>query len=143
MTMPDSPAHSRITIQSDDDTVIAGTWAQRTGGNRVAEERRSREGGDLFNEDVAASPPRTETMTLSRPYKRDRDIALLKWFHRNAGRRILRITEQPLDDDGNAYGDPLVDNARLLGCNRPDADADDTGGTKRLEITVAPFGELA
>lgn len=141
-TIADSPAHSRITIQSEDGFVITGTWANRSGGNRTSTVDRYHEGGELFKEEVAASPATSETMTLGRPFKRDRDIALMKWFHRNAGRRILRITEQPLDDDGNAFGDPLVDTARLIGCNRPDVDADNTGTRKRLEITVEPFGDI-
>jgi hypothetical protein len=142
VTIADSPAHSRITIQSDDGFLIAGTWAARSGGNRTSTEDRYHEGGELFREEVAGSPATTENMTLSRPFKRDRDIALLRWAHRNAGRRILHITEQPLDDDGNAFGDPLVDTARLLGCNRPDVDADNTGSRKRIEFTVAPFGDI-
>lgn len=141
-TTAQSPAHSRVTVSTPGYS-ITGTWAGRTGGNRTSDARRYREGGELYREEVGGSPATTEDMTLSRPFKRDRDIELLRWLVRNAGKAMLTITDQPLDEDGNAYGRPLVETARLLGCSRPDADADDTTGIQRLEITVAPSGDLA
>lgn len=142
MTIADSPAHSVITITADDGFPIPGTFARRTGGNRTSTERRYREGGQLKREEVGGGPATTENQTYSRPYKRDRDIAILRWAHRVAGGMLLTIVEQPIDDDENPFGDPIVDRARLLGCNRPDIDADDTSGLKNIELTVAPFGEL-
>lgn len=136
-----SPAHSRITITASDGRVIEGTWAKRSGGNTTSEERRYHEGG-VYEEEVAGGPSTQENMTLSRPYKKSRDIELYRWARRVAGKIILTITEQPLDDDGNAYGQPLVDTARLLGVTRPEVDADDTGGTSYIELSVSPYGAL-
>lgn len=143
MTTSDSSAHSRITLESEDGFPIPGTWQTRSGGARTATEIREREGGELFQEEVSAAPATTETETYSRSWKRDRDMGLWKWAYRNAGLVVLRIIEQPLDDRGNPFGDPVVSRGRLLGVNRYDVDSNETTARKRIEFTVSPFGDVA
>ncbi len=144
MTTAQSPAQSRITITADDGFPIRGTWQTRSGGTRSAPERREREGGELFKEEVGAGPGSTETTVLSRSYKRERDVQLLRWAHRNAGLVMLTITEVELDEEGNAAPGvaPMVDRGRLLACNRPEVDANNVTGFKRIEFTVATTGEI-
>lgn len=141
MTAPaSSPAHTRVTLVGFA-IDIPGTWARKTGGNVTSEPRRWREGGELFREEVAGGPSTTENVTVSRNFRRDRDLSLYRWAKRNAGQVFGSISEQPLDEAGNPYGSPLVSRCILLGVNGIDVDADDTSGFQMLEFSLAVEGE--
>lgn len=137
-----SPAHFRTTL-SGGPFEVEGTWAQQSGGNKTAEARRYREGGSP-SEEVAGGPSTRDDMTLSRPFKRDRDLDLALKLDRAVGSARFTVTKQPLGDDFEAYGKPIVfADALLIGCNWPDGDADGGDDTARIEITVAVSGDIA
>lgn len=60
-----------------------------------------------------------------------------KFIDGRVGKGSLRVTDQPLDVDGNNYGDPDVWNCVLKRFARPDRDADaDDAAQMELEGTV-------
>lgn len=137
-----SPAHSRVTL-SGFPFETPGTWARKTGDAVSVEPRRHREGGELFKEEVSGGPSTTETITVSRNFRRDRDLSLYKAARRFAGRVYGSISQQPLGEDGEPWGDPIVSEVLLLGVGGLDVDADDTSGFQSLEFTLAVSGESA
>jgi hypothetical protein len=137
-----SPAQSRITLSGFTfDT--PGTWQRKTGGNVSGEPRRWREGGELSKEEVAGGTSTRENFTVSRNFRPDRDLSLLRAAQRHANRAYGVLSEQHLDDTGSPYGDPVVHNVLLVACNDPEANADDTSGFKVIELTLAATGESA
>jgi hypothetical protein len=120
---------------------IPGSWAQQGGGNKSAEPRRYREGGTR-TEEIGGGPTSRDNITVGRPFKADRDVIIGRAADQQAGRARGTITKQPLDEDGNAFGDPLVyPDSLLLSCTWPDTDADALDTTARIELALAP-GEL-
>lgn len=137
-----SPAQFRVTL-SGGPFEVSGAFAQMAGGNKTGEVRTYREGGEPAPQ-KAGGPTDRDDITLGRPWRRTRDAELAVAFDRAVMKSRWTVTKQPLDEDFNAYGRPMVFHDCLLtGCNHPDVDADAVGDIARLELTFAPSGELA
>ena len=137
-----SPAHFRVTL-SGGPFEVPGAFAQMSGGNPSGDVRRYKEGGDP-NDHTSGNPPTRDDVTIGRPWRRTRDHDLALAFDRAVMKSRFTITKQPLDEDFNAWGKPMVyADCLLTGCNHPDVDAEATGDVARLELTFAVAGELA
>lgn len=132
-----SSAADAVVTMSEFGIEVPGTWGQ-AGGNKSAEPRTYFESGSR-EEEVAGGPASRDNLTLSRPFKRDRDIELCRYFDRHAGSARGTVTKQFTDEDGNAYGDPVVwSDSLVLACNWPDHDPDGGDTTARVEIVLRP-----
>jgi len=140
-TPASSPAEFRVTLGGFG-IPIPGAFMTLTGGNVSAEARRYRPGGQ-FEEEVAGGPRTRDDVTITREWRRDRDLAIFLWADRHAGRARGAITVQPLDEDGNAFGNPFVyPDALLTGATRPDVDSDAGGDIAVLELSFAVSGRI-
>lgn len=137
-----SPSHFRVTLAGFG-IDIPGAFMTQGGGNVTAEVRRFRPGGSP-HEEVSGGPTSRDDVTVAREWRRDRDLAIYLWADRNAGRARGSITVQPLDDDYNAYGSPVVyADALLTAAAKPDVDSDAGTDVAQLSLTFAVSGPLA
>lgn len=112
------------------------------GGNPSGDVRRYKEGGDP-NDHTSGNPPTRDDITMGRPWRRSRDAELSVQFDRFTMKGRWDVTKQPLDEDFNAWGKPIVYEGCLLTAIRhPAVDAEATGDVARLELTFAASGEL-
>jgi hypothetical protein len=84
-----------------------GVFDKMTGGEADSESVKYSEGG-MGPETSQGGRQTTGNVTITRQYKRDRDHALARQLAQIRGRRRMSIHRQPLDPDGNAFGDPWV-----------------------------------
>lgn len=137
-----SPALFRVTL-SNGPFEVPGAFATMSGGNKTGEVRTYREGGEPTPHKSGSATDRDD-ITLGRPWRRTRDAELAVLFDRYVLRGRWTVTKQPLDEDYNAYGKPMVyDDCLLTGCTHPDVDANAVGDTSSLALTFAAGGELA
>lgn len=115
---------------------VDGYFATKTGGRTASEVTREFDGGSLEPE-ILTGPASTEDITVSRPYKPERDAHLVRLFRPLVGRLRHTVTFQPTDADLVAVGKPTVyPGAVLIGVNDPDSDAN-SGQAARVELTYA------
>src|SRR5215475_3364414 len=63
---------------------------------------------------------------------------IIHWVISRAGKGTLTVKKQPLDVDGNAFGDPLTYTGKLKQVNPPDVDANSSdAAVLELELTPA------
>lgn len=72
----------------------------------------------------------TGNVTLSRLYRQDRDHLNLQKLLNAVGKSKATVVQQPLDADGNSWGDPIVYVGTLKRVNPPDTDS---GGTQTTQ----------
>lgn len=112
---------------------LPGYWAALSGRAIDSESRLVRDGGTLVA-DVITDPPETEIITVSRPYKPERDKAVRDRLQRLVGVFMATITEQDTGRLLDPVGDPTVyPDATLVGMTPPDRDAE-SGEGARLEL---------
>lgn len=141
-TPASSPAHFRVTITGLGFD-LGGPFSQLTGGGRTADVRRYRPGGSP-DEEIAGGPTSREDITVSREWRRGRDMDAARRLERVVGRQRGDVTVQQLDEDYNAIGRPYVHaDALLTGVKFPDVDSDGGNDVARLELTFALAGEVA
>lgn len=110
-----------------------GTFDTRTGGDTAAEPAKHR-GGGMGTFKAYAALPDTEEVTVTRVYERERDHELLRRLRARAGRAVMVITEQPLDDDGARWGRPTVYTGRLSKVATGEVDSE-SGDPRMYELT--------
>lgn len=100
-----------------------GVFDTRAGGSTGAEVQQHRAGGGT--QKSYGSPKKTTSdVTITRTYERERDIAeLAHWLRTQVG-KIGSVSEQPLDDDGVAWGRPTTFTGRFKDVDTGDADSD-------------------
>lgn len=89
-----------------------GVFDKKTGGDTQAPTAKHRPGG-MGPEKAYRTLPTYSDITVSRVLERDRDWELVRTLKGKAGNAMMTITEQPLDDDGNAWGSPQTYQGRL------------------------------
>lgn len=99
-----------------------GVFDSLTGGDAVASESKHRPGG-MGDEESYPSLPSYGPASVARVYKRQRDHELIRTLTAKAGRVSGSVTEQPLDADGNSWGQPTVYKGRFLGVKRGSGDS--------------------
>lgn len=109
-----------ITVVVDGQSL--GVFDTRSGGDVAATETKYRPGG-MGPEKGYVALPSPAAVTVSRAYENERDVALMKVLQAKAGRVLGSVSEQPLDDEGNAYGAPTVFAGRFLGLKWGNADS--------------------
>ncbi|GAB3867383.1 hypothetical protein GCM10028801_41250 [Nocardioides maradonensis] len=124
--------NSRITVFIDGNPI--GVFDKRTGGEVDADGLEIRHTG----EGPKLSATRRQTygdVVVTREYERERDHDLCRGLKPRAGRAQMVVSEQLLDDDGNAWGTPDTYTGILKTVNGGDADAASTDA-KDLELTM-------
>lgn len=99
-----------------------GIFDTMSGGDVVSDESKHRPGG-MGPEVSYVALPSPAQITVTRVYEKTRDHELIRTLTAKAGRVTGSITEQPLDEDGNAWGNPVVYSGRFLGVKRGDVDS--------------------
>lgn len=66
---------------------------------------------------------------------------VIHWIVSRVGKGTLTVKKQPLDVDGNAFGDPLTYTGKLKQCNPPEVDAN-SGDAAMLELEMTPAGTV-
>jgi len=116
--MPPSAAREFLVTVSG----IEGYFARKSGGATAAEASKVWDGGSL-RPTVLTAPAQTEDVTVSRPFRRERDAALLARLRRIVGRSSHTITVTPTDRDLVPAGQPEVYTGVLRSVSGPDPDA--------------------
>jgi hypothetical protein len=114
---------------------VAGTFAGFRGGETTSDVTRDFDGGSL-RPDVMTGPASTADIRISRGWRRDRDIAIVKKLRPRVGRFRTTITVQPLDEDLVPAGAPDVYSGVLSGLTPTEVDAN-SGNVSRLELVFA------
>lgn len=114
---------------------VAGTFAGFRGGETTSDVTRDFDGGSL-TPDILTGPATTADIRVSRGWRRDRDIDVVKKLRPRVGRFRTSVTVQPLDEDLVPAGTPDVYTAILVGLTPTEADAN-SGNVSRLELVFA------
>lgn len=114
---------------------IEGYFARKTGGATTAEATKAWDGGSL-RPSILTAPASTEDITVARPYRRERDAALLARLKRVVGRSSHTITVTPTDRDLIPAGQPEVFVGVLRSVSGPDPDAGG-GDATNIELVFA------
>jgi hypothetical protein len=99
-----------------------GVFDSYSGGEPAAKDNKHRPGG-MGAEVSYGSLPSWSDISVSRVYQWDRDWELERDLVPLAGRVSFSMTEQPLDPDGNAYGNPKTWSGRFLSIKPGKADS--------------------
>lgn len=111
--MPATQMEALVTATVDG--LSLGVFDTRSGGDNVGTEVKHRPGG-MGPEQTYTSLSSPTTITVSRVFENARDFELMRRLQAIAGRNHpASVTEQPLDGDGNAYGQPITWSGSFLG----------------------------
>lgn len=116
--------------------VNLGTFDSLTGGDALAPSTKHRPGG-MGPEKSYATLASYSTVTVSRVYERERDHELIRSLTGKAGVEKASVSEQPLGEDGKAWGKPTVYAGRFLGVKRGDTDST-SGDPRMFELDIDP-----
>lgn len=140
MARPSREDTARVTVVIDG--VDYGVFDKLTGGSGDSEEAKYRPGG--MGHQIALGGSQTvENVTVSRYFDLDRDGPVYKRWMARRGRARATITKQPLDIDGNAFGEPLVyGQAVLKQVTPPDHDSQ-SNDVAMVELEFSTSGTVA
>jgi hypothetical protein len=130
--------HVSIKYPGDGSFSRIGIWDKRSGGELDSEEVKYYPGA-MGEQEQLGGRVVAGNNTLSRLFKGDRDQAILGKLFSAVGKSAVKITEQPLDTDGNAYGNPIVWNGILKKVQSPARDSESTS-VAMIEIEVSTKG---
>ena len=91
-----------------------GIFDKFTGGDVSAAANKHRPGGMGPEVTYLALPTYTD-FSLTKVYETQRDHDRVAALHDKVGRALASVTLQPLDDQGNPWGNPRVYQGRLIG----------------------------
>lgn len=135
MTQPLAPSAQRqfLVSLSIPGVSIPGLWAQRTGGEGQVSVTKSWDGGAL-SPDVLTSTPDFTDVVITRPYKRDRDAAIVAALKPLIGAVVGTISQQATDANLiKAATAPETWTGVLTHVKSPETDA---GGSAASTITL-------
>lgn len=104
------------------DGQVLGTFDSYSGGDPAAKSVKHRPGG-MGPEKSYATLPSYSDITASRVLEPQRDWELIRQLTQKAGRVDASMTEQPLDADGNVWGNPKTFAGTFLGLKPGKADS--------------------
>lgn len=116
-----------------------GVWDKFSGGDTSAKVAKHRPGG-MGPEVLYRALPTYSNVTISRIYERARDHELVRRLQaiNAAGESAMVVSKQPLDEDGNAWGSPIVYQGRLSDVKPGTTDStSDTPTMVEIDLTVA------
>jgi hypothetical protein len=102
-----------------------GTWTTHEGGAMTAESSKVREGYGLPELELGSTPS-VGDVTLTRPYRVERDGELEPFLYSQCGHGQGVLKLKALDGDGFAVGRPKVRGGVLLEVTPPDFDLSST-----------------
>jgi hypothetical protein len=113
-------AHAIVTASLDGKSL--GVWDTRAGGESTAAVNKYRPGGS--RQRVAdAGHPDAGDVTITRRFDPARDIDVVRLLRTRVGLGVLKVTEQPTDVDGIAFGKPTTWTGRLSSATGGDSDS--------------------
>jgi hypothetical protein len=118
-----------------------GIWDKQSGGGVDSEETKYKPGG-MAKEVSLGGSTNIENVTVSRLYVLDRDHLRVKAWMSRVGRATVKVSKQPLDVDGNVFGDPIVYTGKLKRCTPPEVDSE-SSDAGLVEIEVSTSGTVA
>jgi len=113
-----------------------GVFDKRTGGDTTIATAKHRPGG-MGPEKTYVTLPTYSNITITRVYERVRDHELVRAMRNLGGKRYVTVTEQPLDDDGNAWGVPVTWRGRLSNVKPGQVDSA-SNAVRMFELDVEP-----
>lgn len=117
------------------DGVNYGVWDKMSGGEVDSEETKYPPGG--MADEVPLGGRRTVgNITVSRLYDLNRDHTQVKNVLAVVGKAVVIVTKQPLDEDKNVFGDPIVYQGKLKTCTPPEVDSESSDAAL-IEIEVS------
>lgn len=118
-----------------------GVFRGRTGGAGDSEETKMRLGG--MGGQVSLGGPQTmENVTVSKELDLDGIANDVPWLYAGRGKLAAKVTQQPLDADGNAHGRRVTWSGKLKQVSYPEHDAEGNDPAV-LELEIATDGTLA
>lgn len=123
-----------VSVQVDNRPL--GVFDKKSGGEVDSTETVFRPGG-LGEQIALGGPVSTTNLVVQRHY--DQDVhELYKWLVQRVGRGVGRITQQPLDEDGNVSGTaPINYLGKLKRVAAPQVDSEISGAAMLvLEFTI-------
>lgn len=136
--MPFREQNSRLTVIIDG--VNLGVWDQKTGGDTDSNSTQYFKGG-MGPRISLGGAQQVNNLVLNR--LEDTDIVPnVKWLRSRAGKGNGTMTEQRLDDDGAAWGDPDVYDCKLKRVKPSDRNAN-SNNAAILEIELEVNGPVA
>lgn len=118
-----------------------GIWDQMSGGEVDSAEARFRPGGMAPARSLGGSRT-VGNITVTRLYDLERDHDLMRALMANrVGKADVIVNRQPLDQDGNPWGEPIVYTGKLKTVTPADVDSD-AEDAELWSITVTPEGSI-
>jgi hypothetical protein len=118
------------------DSVDLGTFDKLTGGEIDSEETTYKPGGMGARVSLGGSV-NPGNVTVSVLYDLTRIHTIVHWLIGRVGKARATISKQPLDVDGNAFGQAITYPARLKQVNPPEVDSESSDAALlELEFTV-------
>lgn len=117
-----------------------GKFDQSTGGMGDSEEKKYREGGEVFESVLLAAKTRSN-VSVERLWKGERDGLIFKRVDNARGKKMI-VTKQPADEDLNPVGEPLIYNGKVKAVTGPDTDSSDSSGETKLVIEQSTAGAI-
>lgn len=119
--------------------IHTGVWDVQEGGDIDSNELTYKPGG-MADPISLGGTKNVNNLTLRRNYRLGRDHAVSQRWINWVGKGKVRITKQPLDIDGNAWGKPIVYNGVLKRVQFPNHDSNSSdAGLLEIEVTVEGF----
>lgn len=135
-----------VTVQCEDVTVASrpmrnlGVWDKKQGGETDSEEYKYSPGAMAGTVSLGGRK-NVGNVTVSRLYRLLRDHAtVLRMLISGAGKARIVIAQQPLDINGNVFGNPIVWNGTLKRVSPPEVDSESSDAAL-IEIEATVEGE--
>lgn len=139
MARPNRQDQYTVSVSVNDEDY--GVWDKFSGGAADSEERKYKPGG--MAPELSLGGQQTVTnVTVSRLYDLERDHSTIKTLLSLAGKAEAVIKKQPLDADGNAFGEPITYRGTLKTVTPPDTDSE-SNEAAMVEIEVSSAGAVA
>jgi hypothetical protein len=103
------------------DSQSLGVFDTRSGGESDSDITKKQTGSGPL---VLSGRPNHGDVTVTRVNINARDHELSRALRKRVGRGIMSVSEQPLDEDGNAWGKPTIWSGKLKTVDGGEYDAD-------------------
>lgn len=122
-----------VSIDGDD----YGVWDKMSGGGVDSTEQKYNPGG-MAPEVTLGGKVTVDNVKVSRLYDLQRDHTTVKTIIGRVGKGRVVVKKQPLDVDGNPFGNPLVYQGTLKTCTPPEVDSESNNAALvELEVSTA------
>lgn len=120
--------------------VNTGVWDAHEGGAVTAEDLKYSPGAMAPQVSLGGRAV-TENVILRRLYDLTRDHNAVHGWLSQVGKASCVVTKQPLDENGNAFGRPLVYRGKLIRVTPPNHDSE-SNAAARLEVEISTAGTV-